>query len=187
MNFRTLYMNVMLFLSFGMDGVWFEPWSASSVPWCNRLLVDVDFTVNCCLGQDILLSCYLGCKLAHFRMVCCYQFIMPFGRQLLHTYLWTVLYELGVPACHITCNSCVITLLWLRAILNFTSSCGRYDFQTVKSQTVQEIEANLCFCTFGENSKWASFLRGGKFLGKKYKGSLLRYSVGRKLRRNRSI
>ena len=32
------------------------------------------------------------------------------------------------------------------------------------SHTVKEIEANLCFAIFGENSKWPPFLRRGKFL-----------------------
>ena len=31
------------------------------------------------------------------------------------------------------------------------------------SRTVKEIEANLCFAIFGENSKWPPFLRRGKF------------------------
>ena len=32
------------------------------------------------------------------------------------------------------------------------------------SHTVKEIEANLCFAIFGENSKWPPFLGRGKFL-----------------------
>ena len=32
------------------------------------------------------------------------------------------------------------------------------------SRTVKEIEANLCFAIFGENSKWPPFLGRGKFL-----------------------
>ena len=32
------------------------------------------------------------------------------------------------------------------------------------SRTVKEIEANLCFAIFGENSKWLPFLGRGKFL-----------------------
>ena len=31
------------------------------------------------------------------------------------------------------------------------------------SRTVKEIEANLCFAIFGENSKWLPFLGRGKF------------------------
>ena len=31
------------------------------------------------------------------------------------------------------------------------------------SHTVKEIEANLCFAIFGENSKWPPFLGRGKF------------------------
>ena len=32
------------------------------------------------------------------------------------------------------------------------------------SHTVKEIEANLCFAIFGQNSKWPPFLGRGKFL-----------------------
>ena len=32
------------------------------------------------------------------------------------------------------------------------------------SRTVKEIEANLCFAIFGENSKWPPFLGRGEFL-----------------------
>ena len=56
-----------------------DPWSASLVSRWVRLLVD-GCTVNCCLCRDILLSLQLGRKFAHFRMVCCYQFIAPSGR-----------------------------------------------------------------------------------------------------------
>ena len=31
------------------------------------------------------------------------------------------------------------------------------------SRTVKEIEGNLCFAIFGENSKWPPFLGRGKF------------------------
>ena len=55
-----------------------EPWSASLDPRWDRLFVD-GCLVNCCLCRDILLGLQLGCKLAHFRMVCCYQFIAPSG------------------------------------------------------------------------------------------------------------
>ena len=48
-------------------------------------------------------------------------------------------------------------------------------------RTVKEIEANLCFSLFGKNSKIQR-----KFL-KIAKGTLLRYPVGRKFRRNHSI
>ena len=33
------------------------------------------------------------------------------------------------------------------------------------SRTVKEIEGNLCFAIFGENSKWPPFLGRGKFFG----------------------
>ena len=57
------------------------------------------------------------------------------------------------------------------------------------SRTVKEIEANLCFAIFGENLKIQNgrhFWGGEKFL-KIAKSTFLRYSVGRKFRRNRSI
>ena len=57
------------------------------------------------------------------------------------------------------------------------------------SFTVKEIEANLCFSIFGKNSK----IQNGRhfweeeFFLKIAKSTLLRYPVGRKFRRNRSI
>ena len=57
------------------------------------------------------------------------------------------------------------------------------------SRTVKEIEAILCFAIFGENSKIQSgrhFWGGENFL-KIAKSTFLRYPVGRKFRRNRSI
>ena len=57
------------------------------------------------------------------------------------------------------------------------------------SRTVKEIEANLCFAIFGKNSKIQNgrhFWEGKIFL-KIAKSTFLRYPVGRKFRRNRSI
>ena len=57
------------------------------------------------------------------------------------------------------------------------------------SHTVKEIEANLCFAIFGKNSKIQNgrhFWGGENFL-KIVKITFLRYPVGRKFRRNRSI
>ena len=57
------------------------------------------------------------------------------------------------------------------------------------SGTVKEIEANLCFAIFGKNSKIQNgrhFWGGENFL-KIAKIAFLRYPVGRKFRRNRSI
>ena len=57
------------------------------------------------------------------------------------------------------------------------------------SRTVKEIEANLCFAIFGKNSKIQNgrhFWGGENFL-KIAKSTVLRYPVGRKFRRNRSI
>ena len=47
----------------------------------------------------------------------------------------------------------------------------------------KEKEANSCFAIFGKNSKWPPFLGRGKFT----MSTMLRYPVGRKFRRNRSI
>ena len=57
------------------------------------------------------------------------------------------------------------------------------------SRTVKEIEANSCFAIFGKNSKNQNgrhFWGGENFL-KIAKSTFLRYPVGRKFRRNRSI
>ena len=57
------------------------------------------------------------------------------------------------------------------------------------SHTVKEIEANLCFVIFQKNSKIQNdrhFWGGENFL-KIAKRTFLRYPVGQKFRRNRSI
>ena len=57
------------------------------------------------------------------------------------------------------------------------------------SRTVKEIEANLCFAIFGKNSKIQNgrHFGGGENFLKIAKSTFLRYPVGRKFRRNRSI
>ena len=57
------------------------------------------------------------------------------------------------------------------------------------SRTVKEIEANLCFAIFGKNSKIQNgcHFGEGKIFWKIAKIAFLRYPVGRKFRRNRSI
>ena len=57
------------------------------------------------------------------------------------------------------------------------------------SRTVKEIEANLCFAIFGKNSKIQNSANfwGGENFWKIAKIAFLRYPVGRKFRRNRSI
>ena len=57
------------------------------------------------------------------------------------------------------------------------------------SRTVKEIEGNLCFAIFGKNSKIQNGRHswGGENFWKIAKSTLLRYPVGRKFRRNRSI
>ena len=57
------------------------------------------------------------------------------------------------------------------------------------SRTVKEIEANLCFAIFGKNSKIQNSRHfwGGENFWKIAKIAFIRYPVGRKFRRNRSI
>ena len=57
------------------------------------------------------------------------------------------------------------------------------------SRTVKEIEANLCFAILGKNSKIQNgrHFWGGEIFFKIEKITFLRYPVGRKFRRNRSI
>ena len=57
------------------------------------------------------------------------------------------------------------------------------------SRTVKEIEANSCFAIFGKNLKIQNgrHFWGGKRFKKIAKSTMLRYPVGRKFRRNRSI
>ena len=57
------------------------------------------------------------------------------------------------------------------------------------SRMVKEIEANLCFAIFGKNSKIQNgrHFWGGEMFLKIAKITFLRYPVGRKFRRNRSI
>ena len=55
--------------------------------------------------------------------------------------------------------------------------------------TVKEIEANLCFSILGKNSKIQNgrHMWGGENFLKIAKSTFIRYPVGRKFRRNRSI
>ena len=66
---------------------------------------------------------------------------------------------------------------------------GRNFDEIALSRTVKEIEANLCFASFGKNSKIQNgrHFWGGENFWKIAKIALLRYPVGRKFRRNRSI
>ena len=65
---------------------------------------------------------------------------------------------------------------------------GHFD-EIALSRTVKEIEANLCFAIFGKNSKIQNgrHFWGGEHFLKIAKSTFLRYPVGRKFRRNRSI
>ena len=66
---------------------------------------------------------------------------------------------------------------------------GRKFREIALSRTVKEIEANLCFAIFGKNSKIQNgrHFWGGENFWKIAKIAFLRYPVGRKFRRNRSI
>ena len=73
-------------------------------------------------------------------------------------------------------------------LLFFTLWVENFD-EIALSHTVKEIEGNLCFAIFGKNSKIQNgrhFWGGENFL-KIAKSTLLRYPVGRKFCRNRSI
>ena len=81
---------------------------------------------------------------------------------------------------------------------NFFENCRLHSLNTLWVEnfdeialfhTVKEIEANLCFAIFGKNSKIQNdrhFWGGENFL-KIANITFLRYPVGRKFRRNRSI
>ena len=72
-----------------------------------------------------------------------------------------------------------------------------YNIFLVRAVTLSggynETEANLCFAIFGKNSKnqngrhFFFFWGGGNFFLKIAMSTLLKYPVGRKFRRNRSI
>ena len=57
------------------------------------------------------------------------------------------------------------------------------------SCTVKKIEANFCFSSFGKNSKIQNghHIWGGENFLNIAKSTFLRYSMGRKFRRNRCI
>ena len=57
------------------------------------------------------------------------------------------------------------------------------------SRMVKEIEGNLCFAIFGQNSKIQNgrYFWGGENFLKIVKITFLRYPVGRKFRQNHSI
>ena len=72
----------------------------------------------------------------------------------------------------------------------FLRNPGVENFDEIAlSRTVKEIEAILCFAILGKNSK----LQNGRHMWEEEnflkiaKSTLLRYPVGRKFRRNRSI
>ena len=66
---------------------------------------------------------------------------------------------------------------------------GRKFDEIALSCTVKEIEANLCFAIFGKNSKIQNgrHFWGGEIFLKTANITFLRYPVGQKFRRNRSI
>ena len=77
----------------------------------------------------------------------------------------------------------------LQRVHSLDTLCVENFDEIALSRTVKEIEANLCFAIFGKNSKIQNgrhFWGGENFL-KIAKSTFLRYPVGRKFRRNRSI
>ena len=66
---------------------------------------------------------------------------------------------------------------------------GKNFDEIALSRTVKEIAANLCFAIFGKNLKIQNgrHFWGGEIFLKIAKSTFLRYPVGRKFRRNRSI
>ena len=81
-------------------------------------------------------------------------------------------------------------IFWKLQILHSLDTLWVENFDEIAlSRTVKEIEANLCFAIFGKNSKIQNgrhFCGAENFL-KMAKSTLLRYPVGWKFRRNRSI
>ena len=79
---------------------------------------------------------------------------------------------------------------WKLQILHSLDTLWVENFDEIAlSRTVKEIEANLCFAIFGKNSKIQNgrHFWGGVNFWKIAKIAFLRYPVGRKFRRNRSI
>ena len=66
---------------------------------------------------------------------------------------------------------------------------GTVKMAAIFGEGKMEIEANLCFAIFGKNSKIQNgrHFWGGENFWKIAKIAFLRYPVGRKFRRNRSI
>ena len=79
---------------------------------------------------------------------------------------------------------------WENCRVHSLDTLGVENFDEIAlSRMVKEIEANLCFAIFGKNSKIQNgrhFWGGANFL-KITKSTMLRYPVGRKFCRNRSI
>ena len=81
-------------------------------------------------------------------------------------------------------------IFWKLQILHSLDTLWVENFDEIAlSRTVKEIEANLCFAIFGKNSKIQNgrHFWGGENFWKIAKIAFLRYPVGRKFRRNRSI
>ena len=81
-------------------------------------------------------------------------------------------------------------IVWKLQRIQWSDTLWVENFDEIAlSRTVKEIEANLCFAIFGKNSKIQNgrhFWGGENFL-KIAKNTMLRYPVGRKFWRNRSI
>ena len=81
-------------------------------------------------------------------------------------------------------------IFWKLQILHSLDTLWVENFDEIAvSRTVKEIEANLCFAIFGKNSKIQNgrHFWGGEIFLKITKSTMVRYPVGRKFWRNRSI
>ena len=75
-------------------------------------------------------------------------------------------------------------------IVHFLDTLWVENFDEIAlSRTVREIQGNLCFSIFGKNSKiqYGRHFGGEEIFLKITNSTFLRYPVGRKFRRNRSI
>ena len=81
-------------------------------------------------------------------------------------------------------------IFWkLQRVHSLDTLCVENFDEIALSRRVKEIEANLCFASFGKNSKIQNgrHFWGGEIFFKIAQITFLRYPVGRKFQRNRSI
>ena len=79
--------------------------------------------------------------------------------------------------------------MWEQEIFfeNFQEYTAQIPCESKISRTVREIEANLCFAKFLAKIQNAAIFGEGKIFFKIANSTFLRYPVGQKFRRNRSI